>query len=52
VWRRTRDFNAWTDRMHNASLPPPTQLTDGIAHYSCGAGITTASVRTHRGIGE
>ena len=57
LWRRTRDFNAWTDRMHDAGLPLPTQRTDGIARCFCGAEITTASVpqpiqTARRGIGE
>jgi hypothetical protein len=56
VWRRSRDFHAWKNRMHDEAKPLPTQRTDGRAHCFCGAEITNASLdrhinEAHRGIG-
>ena len=56
LWRQSRDFHAWKDRMHDERLPMPTQRTDGRSRCFCGAEITTAGVpahiqAAHRGIG-
>jgi hypothetical protein len=57
LWRQSRDWHAWKDRMHHERLPLPTQRTDGQARCYCGHPITNASVAAHiqsahRGPGE
>jgi hypothetical protein len=56
LWRQSRDFHAWKDRMHEESRPLPTQTRGAPSRCFCGEFLTTASVdqhvRTaHRGIG-
>jgi hypothetical protein len=57
LWRRSLDFHAWKNRMHDEKMPMPTQRTDGRARCFCGEEITNASVEMHihelhRGIGR
>jgi hypothetical protein len=56
IWRRSRDFHAWKDRMHDERLPMPTQTQNDRARCFCGAEISNTSVTkhiqaAHRGIG-
>ncbi|MGC0389345.1 hypothetical protein ABIF91_001699 [Bradyrhizobium sp. USDA 241] len=56
LWRQSRDFHAWKDRMHDERLPMPTQRESGRARCFCGEEITNAGVpahiqAAHRGIG-
>lgn len=56
LWRQSRDFHAWKDRMHDERVPMPTQTRNDRARCFCGAEITTASIpkhvqAAHRGIG-
>lgn len=56
IWRKSRDFHAWKDRMHDEKLAMPTQRADGRARCFCGAEITNRSIdahiqAAHRGIG-
>jgi hypothetical protein len=47
LYRRSRDFHAWKNRMHDERLKMPTQNTNGVARCYCGAEITIASVEAH-----
>lgn len=56
MYRRSRDFHAWKERMHTEKLQLPTQTTDDRAWCFCGAEITSRSIQdhiqaAHRGIG-
>jgi hypothetical protein len=44
MWRRSRDFHAWKERMWGEKCQISTQRTDGRSHCFCGAAITTASI--------
>lgn len=46
-YRRQRDWNAWKTRMHDESLPLPTQATTGQSRCFCGAEITTSTTDRH-----
>ncbi|TYO65494.1 hypothetical protein FXV83_16290 [Bradyrhizobium hipponense] len=55
-WRRSRDFHAWKDKMHEEKLFLPTQTRGAPARCFCGEFITIASQDehihcAHRGIG-
>jgi len=57
LWRKSRDWHAWKDRMHAERLPLPTQRTSGQSRCFCGMSITTAGAdrhvyEAHRGIGD
>lgn len=47
LYRRSRDFQAWKNRMHDERLKMPTQNTNGVARCYCGAEITIKSVDAH-----
>ena len=47
MWRQSRDFHAWKDRMHEERLPMPTQTQNDRARCFCGAEISTAGVPAH-----
>jgi hypothetical protein len=57
LWRQSRDFHAWKNRMHEERLPLPTQQRSGQARCFCGEEITNSMVpahiqSAHRGIGD
>lgn len=57
MWRRSRDFHAWKERMWEERFMLPTLRTDGRSWCFCCAEITTASIlehiqEAHRGIGD
>jgi hypothetical protein len=56
LWRQSRDFHAWKDRMQEERIPMPTQTQNDWARCFCGAEISNASITkhiqaAHRGIG-
>jgi hypothetical protein len=58
LWRRSRDFTAWKNRMHDERLPLPTQRTSGQSRCFCGEPLTSGAgmekhvYAAHRGIGD
>jgi hypothetical protein len=58
LWRQSRDFNAWKNRMHAERLPLPTQRTSGQSRCFCGEPLASGLsmekhvYAAHRGIGD
>ncbi|MEH2517450.1 hypothetical protein V1279_003023 [Bradyrhizobium sp. AZCC 1610] len=56
IWRQSRDFHAWKDRMHDEGLKLPTQIKTGRSRCFCGEEISNSSITkhiqaAHRGMG-
>ena len=56
AWRRSRDFNAWKNRMWAERCRLPTQNENGWSKFFCGEPISAAACEVHvhtvhRGIG-
>ncbi|MGY3581456.1 hypothetical protein ACVIGB_000474 [Bradyrhizobium sp. USDA 4341] len=56
MWRQSRDYHAWKDRMHDERLSLPSQSREDRGRCFCGAEISSRSVpdhirTTHRGLG-